>query len=73
MASKRNDLFIRTNADMRERLTFLYPYFGSEGKTVHKSLKLTETILKVVLLKDGKIIDKNGEDITYMIKLILTE
>jgi len=73
MGSKRNDLFIRSNVDMRERLDYLYPYFGSEGKTIAKSLKLTESILKIVLLNDGKIIDKNGEDLTYLLKLILTE
>jgi len=67
------DLFIRGTTEMRERLAFLYPYFGSEGKTVSKALKLTESILKIVLLNDGKIIDKNGEDITYLVKYILSE
>lgn len=70
---KRKDLFVRATPEMRERLELFHPYFGSEGKTVAKSLKVTEAILKIVLLNGGKIIDKNGEDLTYLIKLILSE
>lgn len=70
---KRKDLFVRANPDMRERLEFLRPYFGSEAKTIAKSLKFTEAMLKIVILNEGKIVDKNGEDLTYLVKLILGE